>query len=325
MDNWTILLLHTRRETLLKRVFERAFPEKVISLHVPALGERHYWTKRDLVDYFRRNVYDPGIWKGRVLTVYGDGEFHHYTYALTRLAANRRGLHSWDWTYFHLDNHRDDWSKRSRGNGEPSSLNCASFVDSIAHDHRAIPFMVGPVVYARKDSLGYLFHGQRIPIYNNQFPMHQQLSKYWGDGDSLWGKTDQRSLPDIGDLLETPREAYLSFDLDLLANSEIVTNFDQGYVTLRRLCEIVELIRAYKRIFSADILGFPDKCHHGLSVLTVLILARKVLGLGVDKLLDYHDQAKRTQQVMYRGQPEQLRVITRRSPIHEEDLIERLA
>lgn len=302
MDDWLIVLLHTRRSTLLKRAFETAFPDgRVVSLFVPSLAEKHKDTTReDLMEYFRRRVYDSGIWNGRVLTIYGDGEFHHYTYALTKFAAERKGLaHSdFGWTYMHFDNHRDDWGYRAP-DGTSMYLDCASFVDAIAHDHKAIPFFVGPDAYPKKDSQGYRIAGQEIPIYNNYFTKELQESMEWTRNTGLRDLYTGAELPALRDLKETPTPAYLSFDLDYLATTEIVTNFDQNpNVTTRRLCQILDRIRPHKRVFSADILGFPDDCSHPLSVLTMIILARKVMGLRVERLLRYHGRLKQKQAAM---------------------------
>lgn len=296
MQDWQIVLLHTRRTTLLKRAFEAAFPGRVVSLHVTELGKQRqeYVSKEDLVKYFQRYVYDSGIWQDRVLTVYGDGEFHHFTYALTRFALDRRGIG--DWTYFHFDNHRDDWGDRPK-DGYTTHLDCASFVDQIAHDYSAVPFMVGPDVYAKKDSEGYTIRKKRIPIYSNFFTQALQRSRKWESNRVLQGRQTGVELPASADLRSTPTETYLSFDLDLLARSEIVTNYDQNEgATVRRLCQILDKVRPHKRVFSADILGFPDwNAHHALSCLTMIILARKIMGLGVERLLKYHTYAKRVQ------------------------------
>jgi hypothetical protein len=272
--------------------------------------------------YFRRYVYDSGIWNGRVLTVYGEGEFHHFTYALTQFARERRGLgyDGHDWTYFHFDQHRDDWGKRCK-NGRPFNIDCGGFVDSIAYYHQAIPFMVGPTVYARKDSRGYHIDGREIPIYSNQFPKSLQESRVWRSNHALDGWTDARRLPTRRDLTETPTESYLSFDLDLLSPAEIVTNYDQNDdMTLRSLVPILDRIREHKRIFSADILGFPDECEHPLSVLTMLILARKIMGMGTTKLFEYHSYAKRRQAGLRTWLDDE----GRESPIEEGELMELL-
>jgi hypothetical protein len=77
----------------------------------------------------------------------------------------------------------------------------------------------------------------------------------------------------------------------------MVTNFDQNDdMTVRRVCKILDKVRPYKRVFSADLLGFPDGNRmHALSALTMIILARKIMGLGVTRLLKYHTEAKRRQ------------------------------
>lgn len=322
-NDWLIVLLHTQKNTLLKRACEASFGDRVCSLHVPALGEERYsyrTTRDKMMDYFRRQVYDPEIWSGRVLTIYGDGNFHHYTYALTQFARERRGLgyDDSDWTYFHFDQHRDDWGKRTP-KGLPYHIDCANFVDSIAYWHQGVPFMVGPSVYAQKDARGYRMAGREIPIYSSQFPKSMQESRVWKDNNILQGCTDARRLPTRRDLQETPTESYLSFDLDLLSPTEIVTNYDQNeQMTLRALVPILDRVREYKRIFSADILGFPDDCEHPLSVLTMIILARKIMGMGIAKLFAYHSYAKRRQAGLqiWLGDRE------RESPIEEGELME---
>lgn len=327
MDDWQIVLLHTRQTTLLKRVFEAAFPGRVVSLYVPELARerKQEVRKQTLVDYFRREVFDSGIWRSRVLTVYGDGNFHHWTYALTRFALDRRGIG--EWTYFHFDQHRDDWGK-SDSRGLKSELDCASFVDQIAHDYSAIPFMVGPDVYPQKDSQGYRIAGKEIPLYHNYFTKDLQESRCWHNNVTPANLTGLE-LPAARDLRETPTESYLSFDLDLLSHSEIVTNYDQNDdMTLRRVCQILDKVRPYKRVFSADILGFPDwNKTHALSALTMVILARKIMGLGVERFLKYHTQAKQRQAGLFGGYwAEQywkdLEDNHRESPIEEGELLE---
>lgn len=327
MSDWRIAILHTRRDTLLKRAIEAAFPGRVVSIHVPALGRDHYLnqvTQSELLGYFRRHVYDPGVWDGRLLTIYGDGDFHHYTYALTKLAAERRGLDGPErnWTYFHIDNHRDDWGSRRR-DGTSSHLDCANFVDSIAYDHGAVPFFIGPDAYPKKDSRGYQVRGTEIPIYSNYFTKALQESRTWTSNAGLRREYTGAELPVSRDLQETPTPAYLSFDLDVLAQSEIVTNFDQNeWMTARRLNQILDKIRPHKRVFSADILGFPDDCHHPLSVLTIVVLAKKVMGLGTKKLLELHGRLKKRQAALVTNGHVCLEDRERESPIIEQELME---
>ncbi len=328
MDNWQIVLLHTHQTTLLQRTFEAAFPGRVVSMYLPELGRerKHYVSKRTLVNYFRKHVFDSGIWRNRVLTVYGDGNFHHWTYALTRLALDRRRMG--EWTYFHFDQHRDDWGSYDSQGLKPL-LDCANFLDQIAHDYSGTPFMVGPETNPRRDSLGYTICGKNIPLYHNYFTQKLQHSRTWTSNAVPDAQTGLE-LPSAADLRATPTESYLSFDLDLLSHSEIVTNYDQNDdMTLRRVCQILDKVRPYKRIFSADILGFPDwNTHHALSCLTMVILARKIMDLGVERLLKYHSWAKRRQagirnlQANWEEYWNGLEDEARESPIEEGELLE---
>lgn len=325
MNDWRVVILHTHRKTLLTRIIETAFPGRVVSICIPVLKNAWYCDKKYLLDYFQRYVYDPEIWRGRVLTIYGTGHHHHFTYALTKLALRRRGLGEFNWTYFHWDNHRDDWGHRDR-NGQPLQLDCANFVDSIAHDHQGIPFLIGPDCEPLKDSRGYQVEGIHIPIYHNFLTKRLQRSKQWTNNRLIPGNTGLE-FPSVNDLRATPTRSYLSFDLDLLARSEVVSHFDQNdSMTLRRVCRMLDHVRPFKKIFGADILGYPDAYfHHPLSVLTIIILARKIMGLGIKHLLDYHTYAKRIQaaslNINYNFWEEMERQ-QRESPIVEEELME---
>lgn len=327
MDNWLVVVLHNQPDSILKDVFETAFPKgRVVSLFRPGLWD-HSWTPTgpEMVDWFRRRIYDPGIWRHRVLTVYESGYYHHYTYALSRLAAKRRGLlerEAWNWTYFHFDNHRDDYEFADREkHGRSSFLSYGNFVDSLAYDHGALPFLIGPNVYPEHDARGYLINRFHIPIYSNSFPRRVARSRNW-QGHRRYPTTGTH-LPCQEDLVNTPQDAYLSFDLDVLAPSEIVTDFDQNeYMTLRRLCQIVDRVREHKRVFGADLLGLPHPYPHPLSVLTMLILARKVMGMGISKLLAHHTHAKRLQSLAQAKDAHLLGRRNRKSPLSKAELLE---
>ena len=303
--DWNILLLHSKRETLLKTALEAAFPGKVISLFRPGLNDP--WmsecpTTNEVWKYFRTRVFNPSIWSRRVLTIYGSGSLHHYTHSLTRLSTERRGFdpEKLEWTYAHFDNHRDTWLDHSRGG---NSINCGGFVDLIARDHGGVPFLIGTDVYPRKDIKGYSFSGRKIPIFSNYFSSKIKRKFPWHTyrGPGLRSFTYATQLPSEEDLLLTPRPSYLSFDLDVLRSTELVSDFDHHhYMTLRRLCQIVDKVRGYKSIFGADILGMPDNCYHPLSALTVVILAKKILGGGIKNLLSFHTHAKRVQAPLIR-------------------------
>lgn len=326
MSDWKIVFLGTQKDSLLRRSFEAAFPEQIIALNRPWLYNRYSVRKKELNSYFQRHVYDSGVWNSRVLTIYGTGAYHHFTYALTRLALERRGLRNW--TYTHIDAHRDSWGQKS-ASGKKPWLNCANFVDQLAHDHCAIPFMIGSDCYPKQDSQGFEICGKKIPIYHNYFTKKLQESQTWTN-NVVPASQRGLELPGRDDLEATPTETYLSFDLDVLGYSEIVTEYDQFEAsTLRRLCQIVDRVRAHKRVFSADILGFPEfNQDHVLSCLTMIILARKIMGLGVEKLVESHRRAKKSQAAYFNSPHfkgayhKAIIKAERRSPIIEEKLLE---
>ena len=53
-----------------------------------------------------------------------------------------------------------------------------------------------------------------------------------------------------------PDEVYLSFDLDLMCESEMHTDFYQGDVKADELLRAIDIIKKNKKIIGADILGY---------------------------------------------------------------------
>jgi hypothetical protein len=108
--------------------------------------------------------------------------------------------------------------------------------------------------------------------------------------------------------------AYISMDLDVLALPEISTGFSRGHIKLERLLEILDIIKSYKNIVAADILGY--KIHHvptqkfkprlrlyykpkppktrpyynEVSYLTYLILACKILDKDCQDLIKFREK-----------------------------------
>lgn len=333
-SNWLILILHTRPKSILKDAFETAFPDgRVVSLFRPGLWDTEWMpTGPEMIDWFQRRVFDPGIWRHRVLTVYETGEYHHYTYALSYFAARRRALleqAGQNWTYFHFDNHRDDYEFEGRQElGFSPYINFANFVDSLAYDHGAIPFLIGPDIYPDHDREGYRIRGTHIPIYSNYFKGSERAPGVWAGSPATKGLMHRglftgAEMPSTQDLQATPRNAYLSFDLDVLSPTEMVTDYDQNYsMTLRRLISIASKVMSHKRVFGADILGLPHEYEHPLSVLNIVILARHIMGMGTSRLLSHQGSAKRKQARWLSRGNGILRDPHRPSPINRDELME---
>ena len=54
---------------------------------------------------------------------------------------------------------------------------------------------------------------------------------------------------------------YVSIDKDVLSTKEVVTNWDQGKVTLAELKAILDYILAHERVIGMDVCGEYDLCH----------------------------------------------------------------
>lgn len=207
---------------------------------------------------------------GKVLTIYGHGNYHHYTYGICKHVAWPR---SNDYLYTHIDYHTDD--ARSRSFTKKSGLifkelSCGAFTHDIK-DYGAKNFLfLGCDVKC----------GPRTTRTYNQRKLQNAVKK-------------GGLKPLIARILRGKRcdDVYLSMDLDVLRNEDMVTGYQQGDLNLEQLLEIVGTIREEKNIIGADILGYSGSaCYNAqdlstqwryyieLSQLTYLILASKVAG-----------------------------------------------
>lgn len=156
----------------------------------------------------------------KTLAVYSSGFFHHYTYGLCKLADKL----SKEYFYIHFDHHSDYSTIHS------DYLACGGFVGEILRDTNAqSAFFVGSLPLAS----------------NNTRANFIQKS---GRGKKI------DSLDEV--LEKTPEDVYISFDLDVMADNEILTDFDRGTLKTDGLLNMISAIKQKKRIISADILGY---------------------------------------------------------------------
>lgn len=52
-----------------------------------------------------------------------------------------------------------------------------------------------------------------------------------------------------------PHPVYLSIDKDVLASSQVLTNWDQGHLTLKTLNRLLRILASSNQIIGADICG----------------------------------------------------------------------
>ncbi len=189
-------------------------------------------TIRQLIDHEL-----PADNKKRIV-VYGSGAYHHYTYGLYLNATRKLSKHG----YIHFDHHAD---YRCTFFAYPESLNCGAFVKEMLKDSGASgALFIGSIPPAEKRPgcpLGF----QHPSISEDQLRKRKRFLKSGAKYDLL----------DLY-LSELPGNVYLSFDLDVLAPSEILTDYSRGTMKTEELIGIIEVIKTKKHIISADVLGF---------------------------------------------------------------------
>jgi arginase family enzyme len=173
--------------------------------------------------------------KGKPLTVYGHGSFHHYTYGIV---GNTMPQRTNEFLYIHIDYHTDAGIPTQKCNCQSAhglyrcglSLGCGSFVTTLK-DHGA----------------------------NNLLFVGTDAHCGWKRKRGI--KQEQLLQSDFQRVVEKQlkgkkiHDCYISMDLDVLRNEEIPTGYGRGKITLRHLLDILTVIKENKNIVGADILG----------------------------------------------------------------------
>jgi len=171
----------------------------------------------------------------KILTIYGDGEFHQYTYGLCKKIADKR---SKKYTYVHIDAH-DDYG---------SSMCCGAFVKAIEDETNCKNVrMIGPEYSYPSKKVKSLFGG----ILNDSEFYRRAIND------------PERIKPHLEKLIkETEKEIYVSIDLDVLKEG-ITTSWESscGDLSLYGLLETISLLKKEKNIIGADILGYSNSCN----------------------------------------------------------------
>lgn len=198
--------------------------------------------------------------EGKILIIYGDGIYHHYTYGLCTATAYKK---SKDYIYVHTDNHTD-----AGNHGIDGYIGCGSFVEDIIKGAGAKDaLLLGPT------------HGSN------------ELKRTHIDQPTLASEKAEEALRDkLKEKLQ--KDVYASFDLDVMHRTEIITSYGQGMLELKHLLKIIEVINEEKNVISADILGLSSstsyrlksECLEPVSLLTYAALAAKITGKDTKEL-----------------------------------------
>jgi len=170
----------------------------------------------------------------RALVVYGSGSFHHYTYGLSRIAQRSSN----EFTYIHIDHH-NDWF----GSSIDPDLICGNFVGHIA----------------RNTANKGIIHPKNI-IFIGSKPDHYDFINDATKEHTISFKENQirddnfREIRKV--LADNPEDAYLSIDLDVMADEEARTSYSRGNLRKKELLYIVDMVKSSKNLIGADVLGY---------------------------------------------------------------------
>src|SRR3989344_1039761 len=241
---WKILCLNVDNSSKeISNLFRIIWPEKV-SIAEPGVRISSDLTRKQLIG---KTSGLTTIGKENILTVYGHGKFHHYTYGLCHNIADKK---SENYCYIHFDAHSDDYDYQP---GKPinanDNLTCASFTHAILSDLNA-----------------------KCGIFIGSEPTFEKRVYHMGC-------MKQKELESF--LEGVPHDVYMSFDLDVLRTG-LKHAYNSGGLCLSHLISAVDIIKGKKNVIGADILGYAYE-RDIQSNLTYVILAKKIMGEDTTK------------------------------------------
>lgn len=265
MENWKLLVLkHDTASDHIKRFFEQIWADKIESISPENTHPKEYFIKelkkelKSLEEIIKQN---------KILTLYGNGNYHHCTYGLCYNIARKK---SEDYMYIHIDKHTDaTYPLRN-------SFNCAAFVENIVEEPNA------------KD---ILFIGTS---WGDNLRKRENITQ-----QLLMSEDSQNKIREVL-RNKNQTDTYCSLDLDVLNETEVSTAYPQGEIKLEHLLKAISVIQEEKNIISADMLGYnPKGYEYGydpVSLLTYATLAAKITGKDTKELENLHKYFKQKEQ-----------------------------
>lgn len=192
---------------------------------------------------------------------YGSGDFHH-------LADLFLGRVEEQMTVIQFDNH-PDWVTF------PATSNCGGWVNrTLERRNVARVITIGPtgtdlaLPQIKSANLQAIRDG-RLEMYAWRVPATQLVGKAvetggastFGDGFAkrlIWRNlADEDWLAFVDELISRlgPEALWITFDKDVLATSEAVTNWDQGAMRLDQVLHAIERLAEHRRILGFDVCG----------------------------------------------------------------------
>lgn len=265
-DSWKVVVLeHDYASEEIGKFFSKIWKDGIIIKKMEKNYELDY--KKKISEEIKNIL---GILEGKILTLYGSGHYHHYTYGLCDVISRER---SKDYMYLHIDNHSDS------GYNSNGHIGCGSFVEHILEEPEAKDIiLIGPKHNLKERAL----ISQEELVSKEAKEVTRKI---------LRGKKQ----PDV----------YPSFDLDVLDETEIETHYNRGVLKLKHLLDIIGIMREEKNIISADILGYSGAdilsysggssklfSSNYANLITYAALATKLVGKDTKELEKLHDYFK---------------------------------
>ena len=163
--------------------------------------------------------------RNRGITFVGSGNYHYVTYLLLAELQLPFTLILFD---YHTDMLPSLW---------PSLLSCGSWVLKAIEE---LPMLKKVVLIGVRSDLARAIPQEllkKVAVFQSNYP-------FWEDNIK---KAIIAAIP--------TSSVYLSIDKDVLTETEAVTNWEQGNMSLAQLLNIIESIALYKRICGIDICG----------------------------------------------------------------------
>jgi len=232
--------------------------DSVRTLHLRDLGPRlRLWSRAKTIAALRQRLNDAGDLPGPSITLIGSGDFHHLA---TLLMARARE----PFTLIHFDNH-PDWVRLAPRWHCGSWINQALKLPNVA---KIVTLGVCSDDLVRPD-----LKGGNLPALESGkldlYPWSHAPSKVWrrvsdgpgrhfAGGHIHWQNLAEADLDQqmAAIIRQIPTETiWITIDKDVLAEADVVTNWDQGQMRLPALLRMIELIGGARRILGADICG----------------------------------------------------------------------
>jgi arginase family enzyme len=215
------------------------------------------WSRNATIAALRARLDADAAKSSDTLTLIGSGDFHHLAVLLMERASG-------PFTIVHIDNH-PDWVRLA------PRWHCGSWVNQalkLPQVAKVITLGVCSDDLVRPDlkvgNLTALGQG-RIVL----FPWRHAPSRSWlrvadgaghryADGRIIWNNLGDGDFAVHLDLLlgQIPTDTvWITIDKDVLPESEVLSNWDQGQMPLARVLETIRAVAACKRIVGADICG----------------------------------------------------------------------